>query len=107
MDCVKLLLDRHADINARATVIDGVGGQTPVFHAIASMGDFHVPMLEYLIGRAGQWIDWSVKATFLLHGKAIEPVTPMEYALRGVKEAEASAAKKRELELLRCFQRRG
>ena len=34
--------------------------------------------------------------------KAIEEAaTPMEYALHGVKEAEASAAKKRELELLR------
>ena len=101
MDCVKLLLDRHADINARAAVIDGIGGQTPLFHAIASFQDFNVPMLEYLIGRVGQWIDWSVKAGFLLHGNAIEPVSPMEYALRGVMEAEASAAKKWELELLR------
>jgi len=107
MNCVKLLLDHHADINAKSTVIDGIGGQTPIFHAISSMGDFNVPLLEYLIGRVGQWIDWSVKATFLLHGKAIEePVTPMEYALRGVKEAEVNTAKKRELELLRRADRK-
>ena len=34
-----LLLDRGADVNARATVDDaGVGGQTAIFHAVTQFG---------------------------------------------------------------------
>ena len=36
LDATRLLLDRGADVNARAETDDstGVGGQTPIFHAL-------------------------------------------------------------------------
>jgi hypothetical protein len=79
--CVDALLERGADINARAEIIDGIGGQTPIFHAIASNCDGNVRMLGHLADRCGRGIDLSVRATFRIYGEAwTEPVTPLEYA---------------------------
>jgi Ankyrin repeats (many copies)/Ankyrin repeat len=40
VEAAKLLLDRGADIDARASVDEfGVGGQTPIFHAVTQYGD--------------------------------------------------------------------
>jgi ankyrin repeat protein len=47
-----LLLDRGADVNARALVdADGIGGQTPIFHAATQYFDFGLPMVELLLSR--------------------------------------------------------
>jgi len=41
VDAAKLLLDRGADVNARATIDQfGIGGQTPIFHAVTQFGDW-------------------------------------------------------------------
>jgi hypothetical protein len=38
-DACRILLDRGADVNARALVDEhGVGGQTPIFHALTHFG---------------------------------------------------------------------
>jgi ankyrin repeat protein len=45
-----LLLDRGADVNARATVDDAsVGGQTAIFHAVTQFDDDGSPATQLLI----------------------------------------------------------
>jgi ankyrin repeat protein len=49
---VALLLDRGADVNARATVDEaGVGGQTAIFHAVTQFDDGGLPVTQLLIER--------------------------------------------------------
>src|SRR5712691_6434205 len=44
VEAAKLLLDRRADVNARAVVDEaGVGGQTAIFHAVTQFGDWGLP----------------------------------------------------------------
>jgi Ankyrin repeat len=46
-----LLLDRGADVNARATVDEaGVGGHTPIFHAVTQFDDEGLPVTQLLVG---------------------------------------------------------
>ena len=52
VEAARLLLDRGADVNARATVDDaGVGGQTAIFHAVTQFGDRGLPMAQFLVER--------------------------------------------------------
>jgi hypothetical protein len=49
---VALLLDRRADVNARATVDEaGVGGQTAIFHAVTQFDDGGLPVTQLLVER--------------------------------------------------------
>lgn len=49
---VDLLLDRAADVNARATVDEtGVGGHTAIFHAVTQFDDGGLPVAQLLIER--------------------------------------------------------
>ena len=49
---VALLLDRGADVNARATVDEaGIGGQTAIFHAVTQFDDGGLPVTQLLIER--------------------------------------------------------
>ena len=49
---VGLLLDRGADVNARAEVDEaGVGGQTAIFHAVTQFDDGGLPVTQLLIER--------------------------------------------------------
>src|SRR5687767_12139519 len=49
---VTLLLDRGADVNARATVDEaGVGGQTAIFHAVTQSDDGGLPVTQLLLER--------------------------------------------------------
>lgn len=79
--CLEELFKRHADINLKAQVIDGIGGQTPVFHAINTNCDGNFSTLEYLVKKAGPWIDLSVRATWNAYGE-VQPkaMNPWEYA---------------------------
>lgn len=80
MACVDALFDRWADINIRASIIEGVGGQTPIFHAINSFQGWLRPFLKHLIHRAGEHIDMGVRASFRQHGEVKAPCTPLELA---------------------------
>jgi ankyrin repeat protein len=81
IQCLDLLLDRGADINLPAEVIDGIGGQPPIFHAIATNQAANFPTLQHLVQRLGQQIDLSVRATFRPFGQIqTRPVNPLEYA---------------------------
>jgi ankyrin repeat protein len=49
---VALLLDRGADVNARATVDEaGVGGQTAIFHSVTQFDDVGLPVTQLLVER--------------------------------------------------------
>lgn len=80
---VALLLDRGADVNARATVDEAdVGGQTAIFHAVTQFGNHGLPVAQLLVERGA---DLSVRAKLPGHYERPDEVvecTPLGYALR-------------------------
>ena len=83
VEAVALLLDRGADVNGRAMVDEfGVGGQTPVFHAITQFGDWGLPVAQLLVERGA---DLSVRVKLPGHYEQPAEVvecTPLGYAVR-------------------------
>jgi ankyrin repeat protein len=79
----KLLLDRAADVNARADLDEsGIGGQTPIFHAVTQFGDWGLPVARLLIDRGA---DLAVRVKLPGHYERPEEFvecTPLGYALR-------------------------
>ena len=83
MEAAKLLLERGADVNARAAVDDsGIGGQTPIFHAVTQFGDWGLPVALLLLERGA---DLSLRVKLPGHyerpGEIVE-CTPLGYAVR-------------------------
>jgi ankyrin repeat protein len=83
VEAAKLLLQRGADVNARATVDEsGIGGQTPIFHAATQFFDAGLPMTQFLIERGA---DLSVRVKLSGHyerpGEVVE-CTPLGYAMQ-------------------------
>jgi ankyrin repeat protein len=83
VEAAKLLLERGADVNARALVDKyGVGGQTPVFHAVTQFYDGGLPMTQFLVDHGA---DLSVRVKLPGHyerpGEVVE-CTPLGYAMR-------------------------
>jgi ankyrin repeat protein len=89
-EAARLLLDRGADVNARATVDDaGVGGQTAIFHAVTQFGDRGFPMAHLLVERGA---DLRVRVKLPGHYERPDEVvecTPLGYALRFQHESDA------------------
>jgi ankyrin repeat protein len=83
VDAATLLLDRGADVNARAAVDRaGVGGQTAIFHAVTQFGDEGLPMTRLLSERGA---DLSVRVRLPGHYERPDEVvecTPLGYARR-------------------------
>ena len=83
VEAARLLLDRGADVNARATVDDaGVGGQTAIFHAVTQFGDGGLPMAQLLVERGA---DLTVRVKLPGHHDRPDEVvesTPLGYARR-------------------------
>jgi ankyrin repeat protein len=81
LEAATMLLDRGADVNARADVdAHGVGGQTPIYHAATQHFDSGLPMVELLLKRGA---DLSVRAKLPGHYERPEEwveCTPAEYA---------------------------
>jgi ankyrin repeat protein len=77
-----LLLDRGADVNARATVDDaGVGGQTALFHAATQNDDQGLPIAQLLIERGADLaIRVKLPGYYERPGEIVE-CTPLGYAL--------------------------
>jgi ankyrin repeat protein len=79
----ELLIDRGANVNARATVDDaGIGGQTPIFHAVTQFGDYGLPIARLLLDRGA---DLSIRVRLPGHYERPQEVvesTPLGYALR-------------------------
>jgi hypothetical protein len=81
-DAAALLLDRGADVNARAAVDEaGIGGQTAIFHAATQFGDYGLPVVKLLVERGA---DLTIRAKLPGHyereGEVVE-CTPLEYAM--------------------------
>ena len=76
-----LLLDRGADVNVPALVDDaGVGGQTPIFHAVTQFNNAGLPMVGLLMDRGA---DLSIRAKVPGHYERPNEVlecTPLGYA---------------------------
>ena len=82
LEAATLLLDRGADVNARATVDDhGVGGQTPIFHSATQFSDEGLPVTRLLVERGA---DLTMRAKVRGHyerpGEFVE-CTPLGFAL--------------------------
>jgi len=82
VDAAKLLLDRGAGVNARATIDEfGIGGQTPIFHAVTQFGDWGLPVAKVLIDRGA---DLTIRAKLPGHYERPDEFvecTPLGYAL--------------------------
>jgi ankyrin repeat protein len=81
-EAVSLLLDRGADVNARATVDEtGVGGQTAIFHSVTQFDDDGLPVTELLIGRGADLaVRVKLPGDYERPGEIVE-CTPLGYAL--------------------------
>jgi ankyrin repeat protein len=94
---VALLLDRGADVNARATVdAAGVGGHTAIFHAVTQFDDDGLPITQLLIERGA---DLAVRAKlpgdYERPGEIVE-CTALGYALLLRRESEENGDLARE-----------
>jgi ankyrin repeat protein len=83
LEAATLLLNRGADVNVRAPVEDsGLGGQTPIFHAVTQYSDWGLPVAQFLAERGA---DLSVRVKLPGHYERPSEVvecTPLGYALR-------------------------
>jgi ankyrin repeat protein len=81
LDAARLLLDRGAPVNARATVDDaGTGGQTAIFHSATQFEDIGLPVTQLLVERGA---DLSMRVKLPGHYERPEEIvecTPLEYA---------------------------
>ena len=86
--CAHVLLDNGADVNTRAHEdADGLGGQTPIFHAVNSIFNYCRPTMQVLV-EAGA--DLGIRVGSLLWGESmtwetvVHDVTPISYAQCGL-----------------------
>jgi ankyrin repeat protein len=82
-EAAMLLLDRGADVNTRAAVDSaGIGGQTPIFHAVSQNQDWGFGVTQLLLERGA---DLAVRVKLPGHYERLDEVvecTPLGYALR-------------------------
>jgi ankyrin repeat protein len=98
VQAAKLLLERGADVNARATIDEaGIGGQTPIFHAVTQFNDWGLEVARVLIERGA---DLTVRVKLPGHYERAEEVvecTPLGYAIRFPGGASKTVSMLREL----------
>jgi ankyrin repeat protein len=77
-----LLLERGADVNARATVDEaGSGGQTAIFHSASQVNDYGLPITKLLLERgADLTVRVKIPGDYERPGEIVE-CTPLGYAL--------------------------
>ncbi len=82
-ESAQLLISRGASVNARASIDDaGLGGQTPIFHAVTQSQDRGLAMTRLLLDAGA---DLTVRAKLPGHYEQLDEVlecTPLGYALR-------------------------
>ena len=81
LDAVRLLLDRGADVNARAAINNArAGGQTPIFHAATQFYDYGFPVVQLLAERGADLaLRVKVPGHYERPGELVE-CTPLGYA---------------------------
>ncbi len=102
--CMDLLLALGTDPNAHSAELDGCGGHTPIFHAIAVNQGAGLPVLEHLLRCHRARIDLTAQAILLVHGRRTpHALTPAGYAAWTMADAPADwpRSSPRELALLR------
>ena len=78
-DAARLLLDRGADVNARANIdANGVGGQTPIFHALTHFKDVNPEVVQLLIDRGADLTRARVPGHYERPGELLD-VSATEY----------------------------
>ena len=79
---VTMLLDRGADVNARATVDEvGIGGQTAIFHSVTQGNDGGLSVTELLLQRGADFnLRVKLPGSYERPGEIVE-CTPLGYAL--------------------------
>lgn len=83
LEAARLLLARGADVNAPALINpEGIGGQTPIFHAVTQYDDYGLPVARLLLEHgADRNIRVKLPGDYERPGEIVE-CTPLEYALR-------------------------
>jgi ankyrin repeat protein len=83
VEAARLLLERGADVNARAVVDEaGIGGQTPIFHAVTQFFDGGLPMAQFLVEHGADLsLRVSLPGYYQRPGEVVE-CTPLGYAER-------------------------
>jgi ankyrin repeat protein len=83
LEIARLLIDRGAQVDAKATVDEnGVGGQTPIFHAATQFNDWGFAVAQLLVEReADISIRVKLPGAYERPGEVVE-CTPLGYALR-------------------------
>src|SRR5262249_30441961 len=83
LEAARHLLDRGAQVDAQATVDEnGVGGQTPIFHAVTQFNDRGLPVAQLLVERGADLsIRVKLPGAYERPGEVVE-CTPLGYALR-------------------------
>lgn len=81
LEAAQLLVERGADVNARADIdAAGVGGQTPIFHAATQFYNWGMPVVEFLVQKGA---NLSLRARLPGHyerpGEFVD-CTPLGYA---------------------------
>ena len=86
--CAEVLVKRGADINAKAGIDEnGLGGQTPIFHAVNQNSNNSIDMLSYLLAQSA---DLKITVPGFIWGKGYEwetlvpAVNPISYAMMGL-----------------------
>ncbi|HKQ75494.1 MAG TPA: ankyrin repeat domain-containing protein [Blastocatellia bacterium] len=83
LEAARLLLDRGAQVDAKATVDEnGIGGQTPIFHAATQFNDWGFAVAQLLVERGA---DLSIRAKLpgaYEHPGEVVECAPLGYALR-------------------------
>jgi len=81
LEAAQLLVERGADVNAKADIdAGGVGGQTPIFHAATQFYNLGMPVVEFLVEKGA---DLSLRARLPGHYERPEEFvecTPLGYA---------------------------
>jgi hypothetical protein len=92
-----LLLDRGADVNARARVDEeGVGGQTAIFHAVTQFDDYGLAVAQLLVDRGA---DLSIRVK--IPGDYEKPGELVECTALGYARLFGGASDRRTVTLLR------
>jgi ankyrin repeat protein len=98
VEAAVLLLDRGAQVDARAAVNEaGVGGQTPIFHAVSQFDDLGLPVAQLLLERgASLFVRVKLPGHYERPDEVVE-CTPLGYALRfpGVQGKTATLLRER------------